>query len=180
MNLPFRRILDSLASLATILVCGYLGWTLLKVNRAQAARVAHTANVREYHRDEKLPTLGGFDYAASPQTLMLIVSSSCHFCTQSMPFYKSLTHSHDSATRVVFVGREEEDVLRRYVASNGINDAIVQRLSGDNWHIRGTPTAILCDSGGRVKKQWIGKPTSAAEAEIRESVTGEKVPRSGG
>jgi hypothetical protein len=170
MNLQFRRILDLLASLATILVCGYLGWTLFKMNRAQTARVAQTASVGEYHRDERLPALGGFDYAASPQTLMLIVSSTCHFCTQSMPFYKSLVHSHDSATRVVFVGREEEDVLRRYVASNGINDANVQHLSGDNWHIRGTPTAILCDSAGRVKKQWNGKPTSAAETEIRELV----------
>jgi hypothetical protein len=171
MNLQFRRILDLLASVATILVCGYLGWTLLKMNRAQAARPAQTASVRAYHRDERLPALGGFDYAASPRTLMLIVSSTCHFCTESMPFYRSLTHSHDSATRVVFVGREQADVLRRYVASNGINDAIVQSFSGDDWRIQGTPTAILCDSGGRVKKQWTGKPTPAAEAEIRESLS---------
>src|SRR5262249_9646858 len=43
------------------------------------------------------PVLEGVNYGQSSRTVVVFVNSGCHYCTASMPFYKTLIEQHKKA-----------------------------------------------------------------------------------
>ena len=107
--------------------------------------------------------------------ITLFVSQNCHFCTESMGFYRRLSASRPKSCdiRVYAIGRKElenrEDV-QAYLAGNGVtlDGSEVMDIRGVG--ISGTPTIVLRDTSGLVRGVWVGKLSETQEDEVLSKV----------
>ena len=91
------------------------------------------------------PTVSALDidWRQSKQTLLLAVSSTCHFCTESAPFYKQLAKGR-GGTRVIAVLPQPIDEGRRYVEGLGVTVDEIKQAPLSSINVSGTPHADAC------------------------------------
>ncbi len=113
------------------------------------------------------PTVSSLDidWKQNKQTLILAISSSCHFCTDSAPFYRKIAQSKGN-TRLVAVLPQGLDAGRKYLERLGISVDEVRQSGLDKIGVRGTPTLLLIDNSGFVKESWLGKLSSGDEEKV--------------
>jgi thioredoxin-related protein len=99
------------------------------------------------------------------QTLLLALSTSCHFCTDSAPFYQRLSKDHGD-TRLVAVFPQENSEGERYLSNLGVKVDEVEQASFVDLGILGTPTLVLVDSSGKVINKWEGALPPTRESEV--------------
>ncbi|OFW07493.1 MAG: hypothetical protein A3H96_07080 [Acidobacteria bacterium RIFCSPLOWO2_02_FULL_67_36] len=113
-------------------------------------------------------SVAGIQWTTREQTLLLVLSTTCHFCTDSAPFYRRLAEEsrrHDR-TRLVAVLPQPKTEGAQFLSSLGIRiDEVVQAPLG-SVGTRGTPTLILVGRDGKVKKFWMGRLPSERESEV--------------
>jgi len=103
----------------------------------------------------------------SGKTLILITASTCHFCTESMTFYRKLSSlARSRGTRLVGVSWESPERNRAYLTSHGVDVDEIVSASKTSIGIRGTPTVILVNSRGVVLNSWPGKLDEPTETEV--------------
>lgn len=111
--------------------------------------------------------LPGADWQAAPISVLLQISSTCHFCNESMPFYRQLMAARQAAPArvpVIVASQDAVAAIRKHLGD--------QQLTVDKvLHTRdvfgtGTPTVYIVDSGGVVKRVFIGKLDPAGEKEL--------------
>lgn len=110
-------------------------------------------------------TLSGVDWQKNGKTLLLALSTTCHFCTQSGPFYQRIVKEHGNAQLVALVP-QAEDAGRNYLKKLGVSIDDVRQVSLDSLGLSGTPTLILVDSSGSVTDVWIGALSPNKENEV--------------
>lgn len=103
-------------------------------------------------------------YTGATRTLLLYVRSSCGYCTDSMPFYQSLSRQRRPGQniRLVAIGRESEDVTRDYLDRHHV---VVDEVVAAGT-IVATPTLVLVDSSGVVQHVWVGLLSTPGEQEV--------------
>lgn len=97
--------------------------------------------------------------------MILAISSTCHYCTESAPFYKKLAQEKAS-TRLVAIMPQSSDEGRHYLEKLEIVVDEVRQLPSDRIGVEGTPTLLLLDSSGIVRQEWIGKLTPEREQSV--------------
>jgi len=150
---------------AAILLILSIGWMVLR--HSSLSRV-HRASIQN---GTKL-TLPDSNWSLSNQTLLLVLSTACKYCTASAPFYRRLVDrtSMTNNTRLIAVFpqtvQESEEYFARYdVKINAFRQALPASLGA-----KGTPTLILVDSHGTVIRSWEGMVPPEVENEILASV----------
>jgi len=100
--------------------------------------------------------------------LVLGLSTTCHFCTDSAPFYQHLLREVDrhQDTAVMALLQEPSSNATDYLASLGISVSNVRQVDFHSIPISVTPTILLVNSSGIVEKVWVGKLSPRAEAEV--------------
>ena len=108
------------------------------------------------------------DWAKSNSTLLLVLQSGCHFCTESAPFYQRLARETAQASGVHLVAVLPQDVSEgtKYLNSLGVPIQDVRQAQLDSLGVEGTPTLILIDDKGVVTNSWVGKLSGDREAEV--------------
>ncbi|HEY6328194.1 MAG TPA: hypothetical protein VI756_02575, partial [Blastocatellia bacterium] len=102
---------------------------------------------------------------------ILAVAEGCHFCSESADFYKRIAKAvAGSETHLVVVLPQEVSEGRRYLSGLGVDVADVRKASLDSLGVAGTPTLILVDNSGLVKKVWVGKLSPEGEADVLNSL----------
>jgi hypothetical protein len=118
---------------------------------------------------DKLPQVTGYNWQSSPHSLLLVLKKGCHFCEESMPFYRAL-HELEKSDRLdakmvaIFPDRTEDvaEILRtQNLPIPGIPETNISSLK-----VSGTPTLILVDQNGTVEKAWVGKQGYSGENSI--------------
>jgi hypothetical protein len=112
-------------------------------------------------------SLDGVDWAQNKQTLLMVVSETCHYCTESADFYKRLAAERAARgdLRIVAVLPQEVAAGRAYLEKLGVAVDDVKKAPPGGLGVRGTPTLILADGAGSVTDSWSGKlPPDAEEA----------------
>jgi thioredoxin-related protein len=100
------------------------------------------------------------------QTLILALSTSCRYCTESAPFYRRLRAEVDSRTQVVAVFPQTVERSRNYLTDLGVTvDQVIQSPLA-SISVSATPTLILVSDEGKVIDSWRGKLPVAAETEV--------------
>jgi hypothetical protein len=114
----------------------------------------------------------GVDWSSHDKTVVLAISQGCHFCSESAPFYQRLIQAvrANSDAHLVAVLPQEDAEARRYVESLGLKIDDIRKVSLDSIGVAGTPTLILVDRGGMVKKVWVGQLPPEKEPEVMGSV----------
>ncbi len=113
----------------------------------------------------------GVDWASKRKTLVLALSTQCHYCQESSPFYKSLSDQLANRKDLGFVSVFPQSAAEaeKYLREQGIRFGVVSQNLG-SIPIAGTPTLLLVDQRGKVTKKWSGRLPADGEASVWKSL----------
>jgi hypothetical protein len=125
-------------------------------------------------REVKLP---GADWQAAPLSVVLQISSTCHFCNESMPFYRQLMAARQAQAAkvpVIVASADAVAVIRKHLEDEqvSVDKVLHSRMEAFG---TGTPTVYIVDSKGVVKRAFVGKLDSSGEKELLSIVERGKV-----
>jgi thioredoxin-related protein len=115
-----------------------------------------------------LISLREVDFAQTESSLIMALSTHCHFCAESIPFYKRVLDRNQELSKfhTVAVFTQDSDEPAPYLRDKGLEVNEIVTADLDALHTTGTPTLILVDRNGAVIRSWIGKLTPNAESEV--------------
>lgn len=113
-------------------------------------------------------SMSGLDWNEGDQTLLMVLSTNCHFCTESSPFYQRLVQQKGGRGDVRLVAVLPQSIIeaQKYLSAHGISvDEVRQSVPGA-LYANATPTLILVDRTGSVVESWAGKLPPQKELEV--------------
>ena len=163
-----HMLLEKLTNLCLIVTCAVVA------SYAGSGLYRNTVTMRPpqaYKPGEKINDTADLKFGNASKTLLLTTRSTCKFCQDSMPFYRSLVATAKRThTRFVGITAEDLNTNREYLDRNGVAlDAVVN--AGRNGIRRlGTPDLILVQTTGVVLKSWHGMLDRKNEADVMRSL----------
>jgi hypothetical protein len=164
-----RSKIGVFADIAIIVVAMIGGAALIKQHWWDASqRQKPPTQASEYPAAGSKITLPGVDWSLSKHNLLIALSTNCHFCSESAPFYQriigeaGMRNGFSSIAAFPQDAKQSADFLDKY----GIRVNRVVQCSPESIGIRGTPTLVIVDNHGIVKKAWIGRLSVQQEADV--------------
>lgn len=160
-----KRI-ELIANIAIIVVALLLGGVLVKKYLLPGEQAA-TPPPDVIQPGTQL-SLAGTDWTQSDQTLLLVLSDTCRYCTNSAGFYKRLVQEKTArgGLRLIAVLPQDTEKGKAYLNKLGVSVDEVKQSELDAVGVQGTPTLILVDKAGKVTGSWIGQLPAEKEAEV--------------
>lgn len=162
-----HKKIELLANVAIIVVAVLLGGVLVKRYLWPDAGPPRAAAPERIKPGTKL-TLPGVDWGRSKQTLLLVLSTNCRYCTESAPFYQRLAREKAGRPDVWLLAVLPQSVAesQKYLGDHGVAvDQVTQSAPGAAY-VQATPTLILVDQGGTVVNSWVGQLPAPKEQEV--------------
>jgi hypothetical protein len=106
-------------------------------------------------------------------SVVVVLSSSCQYCTASMPFYRRLAELdvvRNGQVRFGVIGLQPDPVIREYMASNGLDVRTLVHVSAGGVAVQATPTLLITDSQGAVTRSWAGRLPPADEEAVFDEI----------
>ncbi len=153
-------MLEVFANIATIIVSVLLSLVLVRTfllppaGRGPATAAASIQSVAGTSLKHSLPDI---DWAKNHRTLVLAISTHCHFCTESAPFFKRIGKEKAQNVKLLAVLPQPVQEARQYLDGEGVRVDDVRQASPQSIGVSGTPTLLLVDSSGTVSQVWRGK-----------------------
>jgi thioredoxin-related protein len=107
------------------------------------------------------------DFTQQGKTLLIAISTNCHYCRDSESFYRQLAKTVGLKTHLIAVLPMPQSKAESYVHSSIAPSLQVVSASLDTIGVSGTPTLLLVDSHGKVEKAWIGKLDDASQRQVQ-------------
>jgi thioredoxin-related protein len=163
--------LEKKAELAANIAIIATAFVLLVVLANKFWGSSETLPVREIPIGEKI-LIDDINWTENKQTLLLVLQENCHFCTESMPFYKKLTEKAQANTKTKLIALFPDSVekSRNYLKSQNIEIASVRQFNFTKIGVGGTPTLILVDEQGKVADSWVGKLPPEVEEKVLQKI----------
>jgi thiol-disulfide isomerase/thioredoxin len=162
----YLKKIELLANLAIIVVAVLLCVILVK------SYLSSNFPTTNNSATQKVPTLTGskinlpeINRGNSGDTLLLVLSTTCHFCTESMPFYQQLARERGDV-RMVAVLPQPIAAGTEYLKQHEVSVDEVTQAQLDALNVAGTPTLLLIDKSGVVKNSWFGKLAPDQQSEV--------------
>lgn len=167
-----RRRVELLSNIAIILGVILLGGIVVKRYAFVEAPMPASPPSAEAIKEGTRLAVADIDRGKSEKTLILALSTTCHFCAESTPFYQKLVGQKESRSDIGFVAvmPQPTDEARHYLSEHGIKIDEVRSASLNSIRVRGTPTLVLVDKTGAVVRSWVGKLPPEKETEVVETV----------
>lgn len=160
-----KSTLDTVANIAIILVCAIAAVVLVRTHFFPQQQ----AGPPQVEKGEQYDQLKAVVPAGSNRALVVAVAPGCHFCNDSIPFYKNLIEQRNQKSSAVkFIAAvptnekpEEAQKLvaeetQKFTAGGAQPDGMVN-LDFAAIKVPGTPTLMLVDNTGKVLDVWVGK-----------------------
>ena len=160
-----RRLINVVANVCLLVSAGALG-TAVWQKYSQAHRLARSQTRLPFQPGDRAPVISGISYREQSSSLVIFLSTMCHYCESSVPFYNRLTGlSSHRGLRLFAVFAQPEDQVQSFRGRLGL---LVDSVPGVNFsriRVGSTPTVLLIDRIGVIKRTWVGVSTQN-EAEI--------------
>jgi hypothetical protein len=117
----------------------------------------------------KRSSVEGLDWNANGKTMVLALSTTCHFCSESIPFYKRMIEKA-GGNAVVAVFPQSVDEASAYLKTNGLTIATIKSATLDSIGVDGTPTVMMVDRQGNIVKSWRGKLDKNGEKDVLDAL----------
>jgi thioredoxin-related protein len=173
----YKRI-ELATNIAILVVAGLLCMVLVKnyliPKSASTTDNVANSNQEQLKADAKL-SITEIDWANNGQTLLLALSTTCHYCTESAPFYQRLIKERGSNTRIVAVLPQSISDSQDYLNRLGLSVDEIKQASLKSINVRGTPTLMLVNGDGVVVSQWLGRLPVNQEAEVLSKVQSDRI-----
>lgn len=170
MNNLTKRI-ELLANIAIIVVAVLIGAVLVKrYLLPQAPSPQAQARIQP---GTKL-SVPGVEWGKNERTLLLILSTTCRYCTESSPFYQRLAQEKAKKGGVGLIAVLPQSVgdSQKYLNDLGVPVDDVKQATLDAVQARATPTLVVADRTGAVVESWVGKLPAEAEGEVLDRFLG--------
>lgn len=169
------RALQAAANIATIIVACLLSVVLVKtylmpgpvMQRPGAPAIATTSVGTSL--SSQLP---GVNWSSNGETVLLVLSTHCHFCSESAPFFRQLSEKSGKTFKIVAVLPEPASEARDYLNREGVHVDQLRQLPLDRIGVDGTPTMLLLNRRGVVTKSWVGKLGSDEQNQAIKAIVG--------
>lgn len=133
--------------------------------------------VRNYTQRQSDPTrtvalgskfaLKDVNWQANGKNLVFAVSTTCHFCSESAGFYRKLVEEcKQQHVHTIAVLPQTPAEAQAYLTGEGVSVDEIRQAALPDLDIPGTPTLVLVDPAGVVKRVWVGKLPSTKEDEV--------------
>lgn len=134
------------------------------------SRLSSAANATAVGRQIPLENI---DWKASKKTLVMYLSTTCHFCDESSPFYKRLLEKYTNSKDVRFIAvlPQSINVAGEHLNKLGVHVSEIQSADFESIGVTATPTLLLVDESGKVSDTWQGKLTISRENDVFEKVS---------
>jgi len=171
---PKKSSLDTIANIAIIVVCAIAAVVL----SFQVRDRLFPQHGPQPEKGEHYAQLKAVVPAGSSRTLVVAVQPECHFCNDSLPFYKTLIdqrNQKDSKVKIVAAvpstpkpedGQKLADEESQKFATAGAKPDSMVNLDFAAVKVPGTPTLMLVDNNGKVLNVWVGKLNADGEQEV--------------
>src|SRR5260370_21606692 len=109
----------------------------------------------EVKAGDQLPGLHAYNWKAHDRTLVLALRNGCHFCEDSMPFYRRLAkleQSNQIGVHLIAVLPDAPAVVRQLVQTQPLTIEAVPGIELGQVRVQATPTLMLVDEQRRVSK----------------------------
>jgi hypothetical protein len=117
----------------------------------------------------RLASASRFNPSGTSATLVLVLSTQCRFCTESLPFYDRLSKLDAVRAGRLHIGIasfEQADRMRSYLVAHGVELSSIVPLTQTSLRVAVTPTVLLLDKAGFVVNVWEGKLEPQAEDDL--------------
>jgi hypothetical protein len=144
-----------------LLLVGFIGQRYFygKSEINQPARVTPTIG--------KPINLPNQDWSAQSKTVVLALQTTCHFCTESAPFYKRLVeYAKNNNIKIIAVFPQPVEVSTAHLAQLGLTGLEIKQAPISVLDTSGTPTLIITNQQGKVTNFWVGKLPPEKETEV--------------
>jgi hypothetical protein len=165
-----KKMIEMTTNVAIIVVCGLLCWTVVahKTLDLRALTGAGREGVPPHLKGHTLPQLAGYRWGSHPETLVLALRGDCHYCIDSMPFYRRLSDLEKKSlhAHLLVVMPNDPKSGAAALQSGGLTIDSVFDQPLEPIGVSGTPTLLLLDSDGRVTDAWGGQLTVQGENDV--------------
>ena len=163
----FVRRIEFAANLAIIVVAILLGVVLVRNYFFRSPAQTQIPAVTQIETGTKV-SLSGVDWNTSKRTLVMALSTTCHFCTESAPFYQRLAQERDRNLnlRLIAVFPQKSQESLEYLKGLAVKVDDVRQSELASLGVSGTPTLILLNSQGIVEDTWRGKLNEDREGDV--------------
>jgi hypothetical protein len=162
---------ETTANLATICVAVLLSAVLVRAYllppRGVRPQAAEAETIVGTDMRSRLP---GENWSRNGRTLVLAISTQCHFCRESSPFYRRLQQQAAKSIKVMAVLPQAVPAAEEYLKTEGVQVNEVRQVPLATIGVRGTPTMLLVNGKGVVEKVWVGKLQPEEENSVLSSV----------
>lgn len=118
------------------------------------------------------PKILGVDYASAERHFLVFVSTACHYCASSAPFYNRIHQTalaSNEKLKFFAVFWESKDNVQAFKARvNLVAESLPSRDFRD-FGVHSTPTAILVDHAGTIERVWYGA-SETVEGDIASTI----------
>jgi hypothetical protein len=119
---------------------------------------------------KRLPEIG---WNRNGRTLLFVLSTHCHFCTESAPFFRHIKESVGKDVKLVAVLPEPVAEAEAYLNREGVHLDDVRQISLGKIGVTGTPTMLLVNSKGIVARTWVGRLPPDKQDQALKTIMGE-------
>ena len=155
------KSLDRIANVAVIIGVAVF---LVLVARNEFRRPNTNRDAKELlGKTINLPEL---QFPLQRSSIVLALSTTCHFCKDSIPFYKTLATQVQGRTDLIAVFPQTVSEGRAYVDGGSLPVAKVMSADLSTIGIYATPTLLLVDRSGKILGVWNGLLSQKAQDEL--------------
>ena len=166
------QALERAAYISLISLCLVSGVTLARRNMSH--HIVDSSRVMPTEKDltGKRLELTDLDNVDRQGAAVLFISSHCHFCDASMPFYERLValerESQPKHVPLVIISREPVRDIEEHLASHHVVADHIYQVPSTFTLLRGTPTILFVDKAGMIQHVFMGQLNSAKEKQVLE------------
>lgn len=165
------KLADAVVNTAIVVAAAIV---MLAVFAPSAAR--EPSSPGEPGRPGQPPAVPALDYEKADTTVLLVLSSSCQYCADSMPALRKIAEACTRTrgrTRCVVVSGESESSLRAYVESHGLKVSGLYSVSpGSTALVEYTPRVVLVGRDAKVRQDWLGFLDIGRADEVSRTILG--------
>ncbi len=115
-------------------------------------------------------TLPGTQLNQVHNSLLVAISTTCHFCKDSLPFYKTLAEKTKGKIDVIAVFPQPVAEAQSFLQQAQVAPSSVVSADLGKIGVQGTPTMLLVNPQGKVLEEWLGKQDDGSEQKVLERV----------
>lgn len=119
------------------------------------------------------PSVATTAWTGHQRNVVLLLSSQCHFCEESLPLYQELSRLRQQTGNdfsLLAVGLETPETLGKYLTQSKVSVDNVLQVKRGFAGIHFTPAVFVVDSHGVIQEAFLGKLDETHEKQLLHSV----------